>query len=74
MKIPLLFITLPLGSAFLVALLGRKVKHLGDITANLSAFCLFIAALFCLPRSLAGTQVYTVNAWLPPAGISLANG
>ena len=66
------FVIIPLGAAFLTALLGRKIKNLGDLIANLTGLALFIMALF-LAKQTAGVQqaaVYRIGWWPAPLGIN----
>lgn len=67
-----LFVVIPLGSAFLVSLLGKRIKWFSDVFSNLAVFALFLISL--MPLSLLGTQkmlVYKVGGWPPPIGICM---
>jgi len=67
-----LFVVIPLAGAFLTSLLGKKVKGLADVLANVSAVLLAgfsIYAVFVVRQM--GVQVYKVGGWLPPVGISM---
>ncbi|MDD2752198.1 MAG: proton-conducting transporter membrane subunit [Candidatus Omnitrophica bacterium] len=67
-----LFVIIPLVCAFLIVLLGRKLKDFSDILANLAAFVLFLLAFFSLkPVASQGMLTYNVSGWAPPVGISL---
>jgi len=67
-----LFIAIPLGGAFLVSFLGKRIKFFSDILSSLTGFFLFLIALYTIP--LVGkftTLIYKVGGWMPPIGISL---
>lgn len=67
-----LFVILPLGGAFLNALVGRYIKRFSDILANLITFSLFCLSVYCLPLVKEFTVlIYEVGGWRPPFGISL---
>jgi multicomponent Na+:H+ antiporter subunit D len=67
-----LFIALPLAMAFLISLLGKKRKYLGDALAVSTTFVLFLFSLLPLIyKVLNQTLVYKVGSWPPPLGISL---
>lgn len=67
-----LFVAIPLGSAFLVSLLGKRVKRFSDSLSNLATFSLFFISLVSifLVRNQ-GILVYKVGGWIPPIGISM---
>ena len=65
-----LFIIIALGTAFLMALFGRKSKLFCDIAASVSTFILLalsINSLFIVKQS--GVLVYKVGGWVIPLGI-----
>jgi len=67
-----LFVAIPLGSAFLVSLLGKKLRGFTDTFSNVATFSLLSLSLLSLLliRSL-GTVVYKVGGWIPPLGICM---
>jgi len=67
-----LFVAIPLGSAFIVSLLGKKLRGFADTFSNLATFSLFSLSLlsFLLTKRL-GTIVYKVGGWIPPIGICM---
>ncbi|MDP8247188.1 MAG: monovalent cation/H+ antiporter subunit D family protein [Candidatus Tritonobacter lacicola] len=67
--IPFLIIV-PLGAAFLTAVIGRKVKALGGAVANLAALALLAFSLV-LALGGSGTLVYEVGGWAIPFGICM---
>lgn len=72
MNIIPLFVALPLGAAFLISLLGKRVNRLGDWLSNLTAFVLLalsVFSLFAVPAG--GALIYQVGGWPPPVGICL---
>ncbi len=69
---PILFITIPLFSAFLIALLGKRVKYFSDWVANLASLALLMLALNSVNLiNNRGILVYKIGGWFPPMGISL---
>jgi len=67
-----LFVAIPLGSAFLVSLLGKKLRGFPDTFSNLATFSLFTLSLLSLPLTKQlGTIVYKVGGWIPPIGICM---
>jgi multicomponent Na+:H+ antiporter subunit D len=61
-----LLIAIPLGAAFLIPLIARKVRVLADIFGNLATLAiLVIAVLLFRVRG-----VYGIGGWAPPLGIS----
>ncbi len=72
MNIIPLFVVIPLGSAFLISLLGKRIKGLPDSLANLGTLLmagLSIYSIFLIKE--VGVQVYKVGGWTPPIGISM---
>ncbi|MFH1046219.1 MAG: proton-conducting transporter membrane subunit [Candidatus Omnitrophota bacterium] len=66
------FVIIPLGCAFLISLLGKKIKILPDLLANLGTFSLLIFSLFSIREVLAHKIItYNVGAWIPPIGICM---
>jgi len=66
------FVIIPLGTAFLISLFGKKIKNLSDILANLGTLSLLIFSLYSI--SQVATQkilVYKVGGWIPPIGICM---
>ena len=66
------FVIIPLGTAFLISLLGKKIRNSGDILANLSGFSLLTLSLYSIPKVFVHkTLVYKIGGWLPPIGICM---
>ncbi len=66
------FVIIPLGVAFLISLLGKKIKSLGDILANLGTFILLALSLYSIRLVDAHKiLVYKVGGWIPPIGICM---
>jgi multicomponent Na+:H+ antiporter subunit D len=67
-----LFVTVPLLSAFLISLLGKRLKAISDSLSNLATFILSILSLYSvfLVRN-SGILVYKVGGWVPPIGIAM---
>jgi multicomponent Na+:H+ antiporter subunit D len=63
--IPLL-VAVPLGGAFIIPLITRKLPRLADLLGNLSTLVLAVIALLLLQHR----GVYSIGAWKPPIGIS----
>ncbi|MBA7465934.1 Na(+)/H(+) antiporter subunit D [subsurface metagenome] len=67
-----LFVAIPLGSAFLVSLLGKRVKGFSDTFSNVATFSLLsLSLLSLLLVKHSGTVVYKVGGWIPPIGICM---
>jgi len=67
MNIAPLFIALPLGMAFFIPMISRKVKLIPDVFGNLTTACLLVMSL-----ALIGQQgIYKMGGWMPPIGINL---
>ncbi len=71
MTLPI-FVIIPLGAAFLISLLGKKIKYLADIFANVGTLSLFIFSLYSVAAiSTKGMVVYKIGGWMPPIGIAM---
>lgn len=72
MNIIPLFIAIPLGGAFIISLLGRKIKVIPDLLSNLATISLAILSILSIGIvKTNGTIVYKVGSWIPPIGIAL---
>ena len=63
--VPLL-VAIPLGGAFLIPLISRRLPRLADILGNLATLALAVTALLLLRDR----GVYRIGGWAPPIGIS----
>jgi multicomponent Na+:H+ antiporter subunit D len=63
--VPLL-VAIPLGGAFLIALVARKVRVLADILGNAATLATLVIAVFLFRAR----GVYSISGWAPPIGIS----
>ena len=67
-----LFVAIPLGGAFLVALIGRKIPRLPDLMVSTASLFLLVLAIYSVKLANAhGTIVYAVGNWTPPVGIAM---
>jgi len=67
-----LFVAIPLGCAFLVSLLGKKLRRFADTFSNLATFSLLSFSFLSLVLiKRLGTIVYKVGGWIPPIGICM---
>jgi len=67
-----LFVALSLAGAFLISIVGKKIKWFPDFLGNLTTFTLFCFSIFALKLSNSyGTIVYSIGSWKPPIGIAL---
>ena len=67
-----LFVIISLAGAFLIALVGKKIKWLPDVLGNIitfSLFCMSLVSVYFIKTSK--VLVYSVGAWKPPIGIAL---
>lgn len=72
MNVVPLFAAIPLGAAFLISLLSKRIKGFGDWLSVLAALSLLSLSLYSLsPVGRTGTLVYEVGGWVPPLGICL---
>ncbi|MHC4759695.1 MAG: proton-conducting transporter transmembrane domain-containing protein, partial [Planctomycetota bacterium] len=70
MRIPLpLFVAVPLLTAFLLPLFGKKGKSLATFLANVATIALVVMALTTIGRDQA--RVYEIGKWSIPLGINL---
>ncbi|HCO95957.1 MAG TPA: NADH/ubiquinone/plastoquinone (complex I) [Phycisphaerales bacterium] len=68
MSIPLpVFIAIPLATAFLLPMFGKRGKDAATIVANLATISLLILAIGCIGKS----GVYEIGKWPIPLGINL---
>lgn len=69
---PILFISIPLLSAFLIAILNRRIRYFSDFLANLVSLGLLFLSLAAIKLiNSQGIIVYKVGGWSPPMGINL---
>lgn len=67
-----LFIAISLGGAFLISIIGRRIKGFPDLMGNLTTFMLLCLSVSALKLSNSyGTIIYSVGSWKPPAGIAM---
>ena len=67
-----LFVAVPLAGAFLISLLGKRIKRLPDALGVLVALVLCGLSLYSVRLlSIYGTLTYSVGAWKPPIGIGM---
>lgn len=66
------FVIIPLGCAFLISLLGKKIRNLGDVWVNLGTLSLLVLSLYSITKVFAQKiMVYKVGGWIPPIGICM---
>lgn len=67
-----LFMVIPLGTAFIIVLLGKVKEIYSDILAILATLILAILPfILILTLGKEGVFVYTIGKWFPPQGINL---
>lgn len=67
-----MFVVLPLGGAFLISLLGKRLKSFPDIFSNTIAFLLLALSVWAIfLTNSRGVMVYRVGMWVPPFGIAM---
>ena len=67
-----LFIAIPLGTAFVIVLLGKTREIYSDILATIAALILAILPfILILTLDKGEVLVYSMGKWLPPQGINL---
>ena len=62
-----LFIIIPVGTAFIIALTSWKLRRLADILGFLATLSLFILSIVLIGKK----YIYKVGNWAPPFGINL---
>jgi len=66
------FVIIPLGTAFLISLFGKKIRNFADCLANLGTLILLILSFNSVQLAHAHkVLVYKVGSWLPPIGICM---
>ncbi|UCG35383.1 MAG: monovalent cation/H+ antiporter subunit D family protein [Candidatus Omnitrophota bacterium] len=67
-----LFVVIPLAGAFLISLLGKKIKGLADIIGVISGLSLCVLSFYAVRLyNIHGVLTYSVGAWMPPIGIGM---
>ncbi len=67
-----LFVAVPLAGAFLMPILGKKIKGVPDILGSVLTLTLFALSIFSVKLvNDYGTLVYAVGGWKPPIGIAM---
>ncbi|MBU0709528.1 MAG: hypothetical protein KJ793_02320, partial [Candidatus Omnitrophica bacterium] len=58
------FVIVPLAAAFLISLLGKKIKAIPDILGSLGALILLLLSLYSVKLvNIHETLVYKVGGW-----------
>jgi multicomponent Na+:H+ antiporter subunit D len=66
------FVAVPLAGAFLLPLIGKKVKWAPDVIGNLFTFVLMVLSILSVVVVKEnGILVYSVGAWKAPIGIAM---
>jgi len=67
-----LFVAIPLGGAFLVAIAGRKLKWIPDSLGSLFTLSLFVLSVISVKMVNAhDILIYSIGAWKAPIGIAM---
>lgn len=67
-----LFVAIPLAAAFLISLIGKRLKRLPDGLGALAAFLLCGLSLLSVRlHNIYGVLTYSVGNWRPPVGIGM---
>ena len=67
-----LFVAIPLASAFLISLLGKFFRRMGDVFSSFSCLVLFLLSLNTQYSILNNKiSIYKMGGWIPPLGICL---
>jgi len=68
MSVPLpVFVAVPLVTAFVLPVLGKKGKAAATVLANLATISLLVLSILCIGKS----DVYAVGKWAIPLGINM---
>jgi multicomponent Na+:H+ antiporter subunit D len=66
------FVIIPLGTAFLISLFGKRIKNSADLLANLGTLSLLAFSLYSISKVITHkVLVYEVGGWIPPIGICM---
>ena len=66
------FVIIPLGAAFLISLLGKRIRSFADFLANLGTLSLLLLSLYSIKLvNVQQTLIYKVGGWVPPVGICM---
>jgi len=66
------FVAIPLAGAFLISLIGKKIKKFPDTIGVLTSLALTILSLLAVRLyNMQGILTYSVGGWRPPIGIGL---
>lgn len=67
-----LFIVIPLASAFIISLLGKKISWIADLLGVLTTLILCGLSLLSINfLNITGVMSYSLGGWKPPLGIGL---
>jgi len=67
-----LFIAISLGGAFLISIVGKRIKWFPDFLGNLTTLTLLCLSGFAVKLANSyGTIVYSVGSWKPPVGVAM---
>ena len=67
-----LFVAVPLAGAFLISLLGKRIKRLPDALGVLVALVLCGLSLYSIRLlNIHGILTYSIGSWKPPIGIGM---
>ncbi len=64
-----LFVAIPMGMAFLIPMVSRKLKWAPDVFGNLTMLCLVIMSVAALGQT--SPVIYSMGGWKTPLGIDL---
>jgi len=66
------FVAVPLAGAFIIPLVGKKLKKAPDMIGSFFTFALVVLSVFAVAAVKGnGTLVYSVGGWKPPVGIAM---
>ncbi len=67
-----LFVAIPLGSAFVISLLGKKVRWFSAFCATLAMLAMLFISIFSIYLlKTSGVLLYEVGNWPMPFGIAM---
>jgi multicomponent Na+:H+ antiporter subunit D len=67
-----LFVILPLAGAFVISLIGKRIKWISDVLGNLLTLSIFFASVISIfAAKKYGILVYNTGSWQPPIGIAM---
>jgi len=67
-----LFVVIPLAGAFIISIVGKRIKWLPDVAGSIATLAILILSFVGISLTKTyGTLVYSVGSWKAPIGIAM---